>query len=236
MTDAAIDLSDVRFDYEDMAMRFDLAVEPGDFLAIIGPSGSGKTTLLNLIAGFEPPASGRIKLGGLDVTALPPGMRPVTMLFQEHNLFAHLDVKTNVGLGISPALKLTPADRERIATALGRVGLTGFEHRLPGQLSGGERQRVALARALVRDKPVLLLDEPFAALGPALRREMLDLVAEIHREKAMTVLIVTHQPDDARHAATHTAFVHRGRVLAMRETEALFATQDIPELTEYLVV
>ncbi|MEN8196474.1 MAG: thiamine ABC transporter ATP-binding protein [Pseudomonadota bacterium] len=236
MTDAAIELSDVRFDYEDMAMRFDLAVEPGDFLAIVGPSGSGKTTLLNLIAGFEPPASGSVKLGGLDVTALPPGMRPVTMLFQDHNLFAHLDVKTNVGLGISPALKLTPADREQIATALDRVGLTGFEHRLPGQLSGGERQRVAIARALVRDKPVLLLDEPFAALGPALRREMLDLVAEIHREKAMTVLIVTHQPDDARHAATHTAFVHRGRVLAMHETEALFATEDIPELTEYLVV
>ena len=236
MTEAAIELLDVRFDYEDMAMRFDLAVAPGDFLAIIGPSGSGKTTLLNLIAGFEPPASGRIELGGLDVTALPPGMRPVTMVFQDHNLFAHLDVKTNVGLGISPALKLTPADRERIATALDRVGLTGFEHRLPGQLSGGERQRVAIARALVRDKPVLLLDEPFAALGPALRREMLDLVAEIRREKAMTVLIVTHQPDDARHAATHTAFVHQGRVLAMRKTKALFATTDIPELTEYLVV
>ena len=141
-------------------------------------------------------------------------MRPVTMVFQDHNLFAHLDVKTNVGLGISPALKLTPADHERIATALERVGLTGFEHRLPGQLSGGERQRVAIARALVRDKPVLLLDEPFAALGPALRREMLDLVAEIHREKAMTVLIVTHQPEDARHAASRTAFVHQGRILA----------------------
>ena len=235
MTVPAIELSEVRFDYEDMAMRFDLAVKPGCFLAIIGPSGSGKTTLLNLIAGFEPPVSGRIGFDGQDMTASPPGMRPVTMVFQDHNLFSHLDVKTNVGLGISPALKLTPADRERIATALDRVGLTGFEHRLPGQLSGGERQRAAIARALVRDKPVLLLDEPFAALGPALRREMLDLVTEIHRERAMTVLIVSHQPDDARHAATHTAFVHRGRILALRETAALFAATDIPELTEYLV-
>ncbi len=236
MTDAAIELSDVRFRYEDMDMRFDLTVGPGDFLAIIGPSGSGKTTLLNLIAGFEPPLSGSIRLGGLDVTALPPSMRPVTMVFQEHNLFAHLDVKTNVGLGISPALKLTAADRERIATALNRVGLTGFERRLPGQLSGGERQRVAIARALVRDKPVLLLDEPFAALGPALRREMLDLVREIHREKAMTVLVVSHQPDDARYAASRTAFVHQGRILTVKQTEALFATTDIPELTKYLVV
>lgn len=235
MTEPAIELSEVRFDYEDMAMRFDLAVESGRFLAIIGPSGSGKTTLLNLIAGFELPVAGRIGFGGQDMTAAAPGMRPVTMVFQDHNLFAHLDVLTNVGLGISPGLKLTPADRARIATALDRVGLTGFEHRLPGQLSGGERQRVAIARALVRDRPVLLLDEPFAALGPALRREMLDLVAEIHRERAMTVLIVSHQPDDARHAATHTAFVHRGRILALRETNALFAATDIPELTEYLI-
>jgi thiamine transport system ATP-binding protein len=132
-------------------------------------------------------------------------------------------------------LKLTGADRDRIASALNRVGLTGFEYRLPGQLSGGERQRVAIARALVREKPVLLLDEPFAALGPALRREMLDLVGEIHREKGMTVLIVSHQPEDARHAAGRTAFVHQGRILALMETEALFGATDIPELTEYLV-
>ena len=203
------------FGSNEVLKGIDMTVDAKEVVCLLGPSGSGKTTLLNLIAGFEPPASGHIELDGLDVTVSPPGMRPVTMVFQDHNLFAHLDVKTNVGLGISPALKLTTADRERIATALGRVGLTGFEHRLPGQLSGGERQRVAIARALVRDKPVLLLDEPFAALGPALRREMLDLVAEIHREKAMTVLIVTHQPDDARHAATHTAFVHRGHVLAL---------------------
>lgn len=234
MTGAAIELKDVRFDYEDMVMSFDLAVAPGTILAIIGPSGSGKTTLLNLIAGFEAPLSGRIVIGGGDVTALPPARRPVTMVFQEHNLFAHLDVETNIGLGISPALKLGPADRDRVAAALSRVGLAGFEKRLPGQLSGGERQRVAIARALVRDKPVLLLDEPFAALGPALRRDMLDLVAEIRRERAMTVLIVTHQPDDARHVATRTAFVHQGHVLAMRETEALFAATDIPEIGEYL--
>ena len=98
------------------------------------------------------------------------------MIFQENNLFAHLDVAANVGLGISPALRLTAADSERIATALGRTGLAGKEKRLPRELSGGERQRVALARALVRDRPVLLLDEPFASLGPALREEMLDLL------------------------------------------------------------
>lgn len=234
MTPTAIEMADVRFRYEDMEMCFDLTVEAGDFLAVIGPSGSGKTTLLNLIAGFEAPLGGSIRIGGQDVGSRPPGERPVTMVFQEHNLFAHLDVFTNVGLGISPAMKLSSSDRDRLANALDRVGLAGFEKRLPGQLSGGERQRVALARALVRDRPVLLLDEPFAALGPALRHEMLDLVGDLHRENGMTVLMVSHQPEDARQAAAHTAFVHEGRVLAMRETEELLAGTDIPELAKYL--
>jgi thiamine transport system ATP-binding protein len=105
---------------------------------------------------------------------------------------------------------------------------------LPGQLSGGERQRVALARVLVRDRPVLLLDEPFAALGPALRRDMLDLIAGIHKERGMTVLLVTHQPEDARRVASHTALVHAGRMLAVKPTQELLSATAIPELEEYL--
>jgi thiamine transport system ATP-binding protein len=242
MTHPALEISGLRFVYEDrrgnMQMSFDLTVEAGDFLAVIGPSGSGKTTLLNLIAGFEPPLAGRILFNGRDMTHQAPAERPLTVVFQEGNLFAHLDVRTNVALGISPGLKLTADDHRTIAGALDRVGLGGKERRLPGQLSGGERQRVALARVLarvlMRDKPILLLDEPFAALGPALRREMLDLVVELQREKTMTVLMVTHQPGDARHGSRHTAFVDQGRIVAVKETEALFATRDIAELTDYL--
>ena len=236
MAGASVELDDVRFRYEDMDMAFDLAVPAGALTALIGPSGSGKTTILNLIAGFERALSGAIRIGGRDVGALPAAERPVTMVFQEHNLFAHLDVLTNVALGISPALRLSVADRERVAAALARVGLEGFGRRLPGQLSGGERQRVALARCLVRDRPVLLLDEPFAALGPALRREMLDLIADIHGDRAMTVLLVTHQPDDARRIAARTAFVYDGRILALRPTAELLGAADIPELREYLGV
>ena len=236
MGGASVELDDVRFQYEDMDMAFDLAVPASELTALIGPSGSGKTTILNLIAGFEAALGGTIRIDGRDVSGLPAAERPVTMVFQEHNLFAHLDVATNVGLGISPALRLKSADRERVAAALARVGLEGFERRLPGQLSGGERQRVALARCLVRDRPVLLLDEPFAALGPALRREMLDLIADIHRERAMTVLLVTHQPEDARRIAAQTAFVHAGRILAARPTAELLGATDIPELKEYLGV
>jgi thiamine transport system ATP-binding protein len=234
MAGASVELDGVQFRYEDMDMTFDLAVPAGELTALIGPSGSGKTTILNLIAGFERPLGGTIRIDGRDVGDLPAAQRPVTMVFQEHNLFAHLHVATNVQLGISPALRLSLAEEDRVAAALARVGLEGFERRLPGQLSGGERQRVALARCLVRDRPVLLLDEPFAALGPALRREMLDLIADIHRERGMTVLLVTHQPEDARRIAAQTAFVHDGRIIAWRPTAELLGASNIPELKEYL--
>jgi len=231
---AALDVQAATFRYEDMRMSFTLHVPSGDCLALIGPSGAGKTTLLSLIAGFERPDSGRILIDGRDVTGLPPAARPVTMLFQEHNLFAHIDVAGNVGLGIDPGLRLGPADRERVARALAQVGLEGLERRLPAQLSGGERQRVAIARSLVRNRPLLLLDEPFAALGPALRREMLDLVNDIRRAHGLTVVFVSHDPGDARHAAARTAFVYDGSILRVDATDRLFAGDGPPELRAYL--
>jgi thiamine transport system ATP-binding protein len=229
-----LELQDVVFRYEAMTMRFSLSVAAGEFLAIIGPSGAGKSTLLSLIAGFDRPLSGRILVRGRDITALPPAERPVTMLFQDHNLFAHLDAFANVGLGVHPGLKLTRADRNRVGEALARVGLTGMERRLPGQLSGGERQRVALARSLVRNRPLLLLDEPFAALGPALRREMLELVDRMRGERHMTVLMVSHQPDDARLAAGRTAWVEDGAIRRIGPTAALFADPGFAALRLYL--
>jgi thiamine transport system ATP-binding protein len=231
---AGIDLEAVAFRYEDMQMRFDLHVEDGECLAVIGPSGAGKSTLLALIAGFERVDTGHIRIGGQDVTHQHPSVRPVTMLFQDHNLFAHLDVAANVGLGIHPGLKLTAADRARVEAALAQVGLAGLAERLPAQLSGGERQRVALARSLVRDRPVLLLDEPFAALGPALRREMLDLVRALQADRKLTVLLVSHQPEDALYAAARTAFVHGGHVLEVGATRALLNGAAGTELRAYL--
>jgi len=231
---ATIDLTSVTFRYEDMQMRFDLHVESGELLALIGPSGAGKSTLLSLIAGFERVESGAIRIDGADVTRVHPAVRPVTMLFQDHNLFAHLDVAANIGLGIHPGLKLTADDRAKVDWSLAQVGLEGFNGRLPAQLSGGERQRVALARSLVRNRPVLLLDEPFAALGPALRREMLDLVRTLQQSQNLTVLLVSHQPEDALYAAPRTAFVHDGHILQVAETRNLFDGAAVPELRAYL--
>lgn len=224
MKNAAIRFDQVSFSYgSGQQMSFEFAIEPSQIVGVMGPSGSGKSTLLHLLAGFERPESGRILIGGEDVTALPPAMRPVSMVFQENNLFSHLDVATNVGLGRSASLKLTQDDHNDIAAALDRTGLGDKEKRLPAELSGGERQRVALARALLRNRPVLLLDEAFASLGPALRSEMLELVRELHDEHKMTILMVTHHPDDARALCDTIIFIEDGRIAAMEATEKMFS-------------
>jgi len=229
-----VDLDDLRYRYDDMEMAFTLHVDDGECFAVIGPSGAGKSTLLALIAGFERPTRGRVLIDGRDVTDLAPAARPVTTLFQEHNLFAHLTVADNVGLGIHPGLRLTAADRARVGEALARVGLDGKEGRLPRALSGGERQRVALARGLVSDRPLLLLDEPFAGLGPALRFEMLDLVTDLRRAAGLTVILVSHQPEDARRIADRAAFVADGRVRAVGRLPEFLDAPPLPALAAYL--
>jgi len=229
-----IRLDDVHFRYEDMAMRFDAEIPSASFTAVIGPSGGGKSTLLNLIAGFETPERGRVLIDGGDVTALPPDRRPVSMIFQDNNVFAHLDLWQNVALGIAPSLRLNADQKARVDAALAEVGLAALSARRPGEVSGGERQRVAVARALVRDRPVLLLDEPFAALGPAMRRDMLELVRAMQQARHLTVVMVTHQPEDARHAASHTAYLEAGRIVALRPTAELFSGHDLPGLDAYL--
>lgn len=224
MSGAAIRFDQVRFSYgSGPEMAFDLAIEPSQIVGVMGPSGSGKSTLLSLLAGFERPFSGHILIDDADVTTTPPAQRPVSMVFQENNLFSHLDVATNVGLGRSPSLKLTPGDHADIAAALVRTGLGDKAKRLPAELSGGERQRVALARALLRDRPVLLLDEAFASLGPALRREMLELVRQLYSEQRMTILMVTHHPDDARALCDAIIFIEDGHVAEMAPTEKMFS-------------
>jgi thiamine transport system ATP-binding protein len=232
---SGIDLAQVRLARGGQRFAFDHHFVAGSATAIIGPSGSGKTTLLHLVAGFAGADSGTISINGTDVTRLPPSKRPVTMIFQENNLFAHLDVLSNVGLGRRTDLKLGANDRADIAAAFADVGLSGMEQRLPASLSGGERQRVGIARALIRRNPVLLLDEPFAALGPALRRDMIALIRHIAGRNAMTVLMVTHQPDDAVMLGDRLAFIDDGRIAAEGPvSDMLDRDSSPPSLRAYL--
>ncbi|WP_340107990.1 ATP-binding cassette domain-containing protein [Pikeienuella sp. HZG-20] len=211
----------------------DLSLARGAHLNLIGPSGGGKSTLLNLIAGFVDLTRGRLLIDGRDMAGVPPARRPVTILFQEHNLFPHLDAAANVGLGLDPGLRLSKAERSQVAASLAEVGLAGLGSRRPADLSGGQRQRVALARALLRDRPVLLLDEPFAALGPAQRMEMVDLVATLRARRELTTIMATHAPDDARRAGGALSFIDAGRIGAPTPVaEALDAPP--PALAAYL--
>ncbi|EPQ6907402.1 thiamine ABC transporter ATP-binding protein ThiQ [Citrobacter freundii] len=216
-------LIDITWLYHHLPMRFTLSVTHGEQIAILGPSGAGKSTLLNLIAGFLTPASGNMMIDGEDHTTTPPSRRPVSMLFQENNLFSHLSVQQNIGLGLNPGLKLNASQREKILHIAQQMGIDSLLERLPGELSGGQRQRVALARCLVREQPILLLDEPFSALDPALRQEMLTLVAEVCREKQLTLLMVSHSVEDAARIAPRSIVVADGRIAWQGDTDDLLS-------------
>ena len=216
-------LIDITWLYHHLPMRFTLSVAHGEQIAILGPSGAGKSTLLNLIAGFLTPASGNMVIDGEDHTTTPPSRRPVSMLFQENNLFSHLSVQQNIGLGLNPGLKLNASQREKILHLAQQMGIDSLLERLPGELSGGQRQRVALARCLVREQPILLLDEPFSALDPALRQEMLTLVAEVCREKQLTLLMVSHSVEDAARIAPRSIVVADGRIAWQGDTDDLLS-------------
>ncbi len=221
-------------DTESMSMCFDLSVDSGQILSLIGPSGSGKSSLLNLIAGFITPEAGSICINNNEIQHLDAAARPLSMVFQSHNLFPHLDVFTNIALGLNASLKLNSEQQLSIENAMEKLGLAGLQKRKPGELSGGQQQRVAIARALVRRHPVLLLDEPFTALGPALREEMIDILRQLAINRNMAVILVSHHPADARQASEKTAFVNQGHVIEIAPTDELLANTEHPEIRQYL--
>ncbi|NVJ95280.1 MAG: ATP-binding cassette domain-containing protein [Marivivens sp.] len=185
----------------------------GQVTALIGPSGAGKSTILSVIAGFYQ-ADGRVLWRGQSITDLRPDQRPVSILFQDNNLFPHLTISQNVGLALRASLRLTSDEQRHVDEMLESVGLSGMETRKPAALSGGQQSRAALARLLLQDRPVILLDEPFAALGPGLKQEMLALVRERALSDNRVVLMVTHDPQDAVVAADQIALVDEGKIFA----------------------
>ncbi len=190
----------------------DLEIADGEFFSMLGPSGSGKTTTLRMIAGFEPPTSGRIWLHGRDVTGVPPFDRDVNTVFQDYALFPHMSVEDNVGYGLLVRHVARPERRERVSEALRMVQLQDYGSRRPAQLSGGQRQRVALARALVNRPRVLLLDEPLGALDLKLREEMQIELKSIQARVGITFVYVTHDQEEALTMSDRIAVFHRGRI------------------------
>ena len=201
--------------------------------AVMGPSGAGKSTLLAALAGFVPVQSGTLSWQGIDITSCKPADRPMAMLFQDNNLFPHLTAERNIALAVTQHRTLTKSIRQKILTALMRVGLEGFGDYKPGQLSGGQQSRVALARVLLQDKPIVLLDEPFNALGPALKNDMLDLLQILAHERKSLVLMVTHNPEDALRIAHETLLVSDEQVSLPVSTPDLLANPP-PALATYL--
>jgi spermidine/putrescine transport system ATP-binding protein len=199
-----------------------LAVEAGEFFAIVGPSGCGKTTTLRLLAGLESPTAGRVELAGRDVTDRPPRDRDTNLVFQDLVLFPHMTVAENVGYGLARDGVPEAERRERVTEMLETVGLAGFDERAPASLSGGQRQRVALARALVNEPSVLLLDEPLSSLDRTLRTEMRTELRRIQRDVGTTFLYVTHDQETALSMADRMAVMRDGRVVESGTPSALY--------------
>jgi putrescine transport system ATP-binding protein len=194
----------------------------GEIVCLLGPSGCGKSTLLRLVAGFEAPDSGTIRLDGADLTALPPHRRPVNMMFQSYALFPHMRVAANIGYGLKGLGLSRREAAERVAGLVKLVRLEGFEARKPDTLSGGQRQRVALARALAREPKILLLDEPLGALDRTLREETQGELRAIQRRLGTSFVVVTHDPEEAMALADRIGVMERGRLVQIGPARDLY--------------
>ncbi len=199
-----------------------LSIAGGSFVALLGASGSGKTTLLRLIAGFEAPDGGRIRLDGADLDGIPPYQRPVNLVFQSYALFPHMSVADNIGYGLRREGMAADEVARRVGDALAMVRLDGFGDRKPRQLSGGQAQRVALARALAKRPKLLLLDEPMAALDRGLREHTRNELKRLHRELGTTFVLVTHDQEEALALADRVALLDRGRLAQDGSPEDLY--------------
>lgn len=216
-----------------LTISTNISLEPDKIYAVVGPSGAGKSTFLNLISGFASISSGTIIWNGQEISNLPPAKRSVSILFQDNNLFPHLSVWRNLALAVTHWPKISRDNEEKLKAVMSEVGILGLENRKPSQLSGGQQSRVALARVLLQKNKILLLDEPFSALGPSLKDQMLELIKKIAKNKKLLVLMVTHDPADAKKVASQTLVVKDKKVHPPLSTEKALDPINGP-LADYL--
>ncbi len=214
MKKVSVECRNVRLSYGpvEVLKNINLAIEPGEFFALLGPSGSGKSTLLRLIAGFNRHQQGELLIDGRDVSNQPPWERNIGMVFQSYALWPHLSVWDNVAFGLVERKVAKAELKQRVGAALDTVGLAGFSDRKPNQLSGGQQQRVALARTIVIEPQVLLLDEPLSNLDKTLRVQMRQELLALQRRLGITTLFVTHDQEEAMTTADRMAVLDKGVV------------------------
>ena len=219
--------------FESFTLSAKFVLETNGVIAVIGPSGSGKSSLLNTLAGYSKIKEGQIAWNGELIQNKKPSERPIATLFQDNNLFPHLTIQRNLALVLTHWPWLNSNNKKVIHEALRLTGIAKLENKLPFKLSGGQRSRAALARIFIQDRPILLLDEPFSALGPAQKNQMLDLVAKIAKEKNLLVLLVTHDPKDALRIAPKTIPVVNGLVSEAIDTSVAL-NKNLSPLRKYL--
>ena len=211
-----------------------LHIKAGEFLTLLGPSGSGKTTTLMLLAGFEAPSEGTIRLDGAPIESLPPHQRNMGVVFQSYSLFPHMSVAQNVAFPLSVRKVPKAQISEKVMAALAKVHLETFMHRRPNQLSGGQQQRVALARALVFEPRLVLMDEPLSALDKKLREEMQLEIRRLHRELGVTMVFVTHDQSEAMTLADRVAVFNHGRIEQLATPQQLYDSPVNPFVASFL--
>ena len=216
-----------------LTISTNISLEPDKIYAVVGPSGAGKSTFLNLISGFASISSGSIIWNEQEISNLPPAKRSVSILFQDNNLFPHLSVWRNLALAVTHWPKISRDNEEKLKAVMSEVGILGLENRKPSQLSGGQQSRVALARVLLQKNKILLLDEPFSALGPSLKDQMLELIKKISKNKKLLVLMVTHDPADAKKVASQTLVIKDKKIYPPLSTEKALDPINGP-LADYL--
>ncbi|MBA4324922.1 MAG: sugar ABC transporter ATP-binding protein [Rhodobacter sp.] len=211
---SSVVLKDLRksFGAVDVIKGVNLTVEPGEFCVFVGPSGCGKSTLLRLISGLEEATSGKIEIGGKDVTDAEPSARGIAMVFQSYALYPHLSVRDNIGFGLALARLPKAEIKAKVEAAAAALKLTDYLDRKPKALSGGQRQRVAIGRAIVRDPKVFLFDEPLSNLDAALRAQMRIELSDLHRKLGATMIYVTHDQVEAMTMADKIVVLNAGRI------------------------
>ncbi|WP_448571479.1 ABC transporter ATP-binding protein [Trichothermofontia sp.] len=232
----AVELRDVfkLYEGEPAVRNLNLTIQPGEFFSILGPSGCGKTTTLRLVAGFEEPSAGEVRIQGMSMLQVPPYRRPVNTVFQSYALFNHMTVWHNVAFGLQIKGIKRSQVQQRVQDALKLVKMDGFSQRYPAQLSGGQQQRVALARALVNQPTVILLDEPLGALDLKLRKEMQVELANLHQQLGVTFIMVTHDQEEALSLSDRIAVMRGGQVEQVGTPSEIYEQPATPFVADFI--